>query len=324
MPAPSSSVATLRPDLGGTMQEFDLAMDRAGFIGHRVLPVFEAAKASGEFGKIPIEQLLQSPETRRAPGSRYNRGSWTFLPASYACEEHGWEEPVDDREANLYAEYFDAEQVSADRARDFVLRNAELRAAALVFNPTTWASYTSAVATPWSTAASATPIADVNTAKQNVWNQCGMWPNALIINREAFNHVRATDDVKDNIASSGAGESVKASKITEQQLAEVFDLNQVIVAGSAKNTANTGQAASLAQIWSSTYAMVARVAETNDIREPCIGRTFHWGEDGSEIGGLIETYRDETVRGDVMRSRHDVDEVVIYVEAAYLLSNIAP
>ena len=143
-------------------------------------------------------------------------------------------------------------------------------------------------------------------------------------NRQVFNNVRATDDVKDNIASSGAGESVKASKITEQQLAEVFDLDHVIVAGSAKNTANTGQAASLSQIWSSEYAMVARVAETNDIREPCLGRIFHWGEDGSEIGGMIETYRDETVRGDVVRVRHDVDEVVFYVEAGHLLSNITP
>ena len=59
MPSPSTALATLRPDLGGSFEEFDLAMDRQGFIATRVLPVLEVAKASGVFGKIPIEQLLK-------------------------------------------------------------------------------------------------------------------------------------------------------------------------------------------------------------------------------------------------------------------------
>ena len=60
---------------------------RLGFIGHRVFPVIEAAKAGGTFGRIPLEQLLKMPETRRAPGAGYARGKWTFEPASYATEE---------------------------------------------------------------------------------------------------------------------------------------------------------------------------------------------------------------------------------------------
>jgi hypothetical protein len=36
----------------------------------------------------------------------------------------------------------------------------------------------------------------------------------------------------------------------------------------------------------------------------------------------VESYRDEKVRGDVIRVRHDVDEIVLYPEAGHLLSNI--
>lgn len=328
MPSPSSSLATLRPDLGGSLEEFDLAMDRAGFVAQRVMPVLNVAKASGKFGRIPIEQLLQTRTTNRASGSGYARGNWKFTDDSYATEEHGAEEPVDDREAKLYADYFSAEQVSAQRAYDAVLRNAELRASALIFNTGTWtgSSLTTAVGTPWSTVATAQPITDVEAAVRKVHSNSGLWPNALVINNLTFRNLRLCEQVKDAIAATGAGSPNKATDITEAMLAAVFDLAHIIVAGKGRsgayNSAKEGQAVTLSQIWSSTNAMVCRVAETNDIREPCIARTFHWAEDGSQVGGTIETYRDETVRSDIVRVRHDVDEKVIYTEMGHLLTDL--
>lgn len=322
MPSPSSSLATLRPDLAGSLTEFDLAMDRQGFIGLRVLPVMEVMKASGKFGKIPIEQLLQNRETDRAPGGGYSRGQWTFEPASYATDEHGAEEPVDDREAEMYAEYFDAEMVSTQRALDAVLRNQEKRVADLVFNTDTWtgSSLTTAIGTVWSNKSSSTPVDDILGAKLKVYGNSGMWPNAVIMARETFLRCRETDQIRDRIASSGAGDSTLAGRITLQQLAQAFDVDQVIVAGSSKNTANEGVSASLSSIWNKTMVMVCRVAQTNDIREPCVGRVFHWGEDGSSIGGTVESYRDETVRSDVIRVRHDVEEQILYTEMGHLLT----
>ena len=105
-------------------------------------------------------------------------------------------------------------------------------------------------------------------------------------------------------------------------LSAVFDLPNIIVAGTSKNGAKEGQAASPTQIWSGEYAMVCKIASGPDMRDPCIGRTFHWSQDGSSIGGTVESYRDETVRGDVIRVRHQVAEVVLYPEAGHLLSNV--
>jgi len=324
MPSPTTSLATLRPDLGGSLEEFDAAADRRGFIAHRVAPVLEAAKKSGTFGKIPLEYLLQTRETRRAPGAGYGRGDFEFDDASYACEEHGAEEPVDDVEAEMYREYFDAELVSAARALDVVLRNAEIRTAALLFNATTFTSQTTTITNEWDKnhKTDAIPIQDVEDAVQAVWARCGIWPNALVINRTVFRNLRLLDAIKDAISASGAGTPNKASDITTAMLAAVFDLEHVIVAGSAKNTAAEGQSASLSHIWSSEYAMVCRVASSNDIREPCTARTIHWAADGSEVGGCVETYRDETVRADIIRCRHDVDELIMYTESAQLLENV--
>jgi hypothetical protein len=58
------------------------------------------------------------------------------------------------------------------------------------------------------------------------------------------------------------------------------------------------------------------------MREPCIGRTFHWSEDGSQVGGAVEEYYSDEVRADIIRVRHDTDEVIMYPQAGHLLSNI--
>jgi hypothetical protein len=325
MPSPTSSLATLRPDLA-TFLEFDLESERNGYIASQVFPVIDVMSQAGNFGKIPLEQLLQQRDTRRAPGSGYARGNWTFDKATYAADEHGAEEPVDDREAQMYAEYFQAEQISTLRAFSSVLRNAEQRVADAVFNTTTWDSGDAALFTgithEWDDAPNCVPVTDVEAAVQKIYDNSGLWANALIINRKVFRNLRNSAQVIDRIESSGAGSAAKASDITAQMLAQVFDLDYIVVAGTSKNNAKEGQAASPVQIWSGEYAMVCKIATSADMREPCIGRTFHWSADGSSIGGTVETYRDETIRGDVVRVRHDVDEVVLYPQAGHLLGNI--
>lgn len=322
MPAPSSSLSTQRPDLSGSFMEFDLAMNAQGYIATQVLPVMEVAKASGNFGRIPVEQLLQQPDTARAPGTGYARGKWKFTPDTYLTKEHGWEEPVDDNEAQMYADYFDAEQVSAMRAYSIILGNLERRVAAAVFNTSTWtgASLTTAVSTPWSTKASATPMADVAAAIDKVYTNSGLWPNTVIMSRQLFREARECAEIIDRLKYNGLTD-VKPANMTAQILAQVFDVERVLVAGSTKNSANEGQTASLASNWDATMCMVCRTVTMNDIREPGLGRVFHWSEDGSQIGGTAETYRDETVRGNVVRVRHQTAEKILLTEAGHLLTS---
>ena len=322
MPTSVTSLATLRPDLAASFEAFDLEAEKAGYIARKVLPSVDVASQAGNFGKIPLEQLLQQRDTKRAPGSGYARGNFTFDDSTYSCEEHGAEEPIDDREAKMYAEYFDAEQIATQRAYNSVLANAEKRVADTIFNTSTWtgASLTTDIsALPWATLATAKPLTNVEAAVQKVYDGSGLWPNALVINKKVFRNLRNTPEVIDRIASSGAGDRNLASDVTLQMLAQAFDLDYIIVAGGSLNSAKEGQTASVGQIWSSTYAMVCRVATSSDFREPCIGRTFHWGADGSSIDGAIESYRDEVVRANIIRVRHDVDEVVLYAQAGHLL-----
>jgi hypothetical protein len=320
---PSGTLATLRPDLSGSMMEFDLEADRKGFIALMVMPVIEVNLASDTFGRIALEELLKTASTERGPYGHYPRDKFRFDDESYATKEHGHEVPIDDNLARKYRHYFDAETVATQRCRDRVLRNQEIRVAGKLFDT---AYYTGSKKTTagvaWDVWATSNPIADVEEAVRAVWTRTGVWPNSIAMSRHAFRDCRNSANVIDRIVASGAGNPAKAKDVTKEMLAAVFDLENVFVAGGAKNAANEKQTRSISSLWSTSYASVFVRGESNDIEEPCFGRTFHWSEDGSQIGGAVETYRDETVRGDVVRCRMQTDEKRIYPEMAQLIDGL--
>jgi hypothetical protein len=299
-------------------------MARQYYIGPKVLPVIEAGLQADNPGKVPLKALLQEVDTKRSSSGNYNRGSWQFDRFTYATQENGWEEPVDERDEKRYRELLQIEQIAFQRATGFVMKNHEIRVADLVFNATTWngASLTTGVNNEWDDAAAATPIVDVEAARLKVYEGSGLWPNALVINKKVFHNLRNCEEIIERINSAGAGSPSKSSDITAEMLAAVFDLQFVLVGGGSKNGATEGQTAAPTQIWSDEYAMVCRVATTGDMREPCIGRTFHWAEDGSAVGGAVEEYYSDEVRARIIRVRHDTDEVIMYPQAGHLLSNI--
>lgn len=317
MPSPSSTLTTLRPELG-TFYELAYADAERDFIGPRVLPVMTVPKQTGKFGKIPVEELLRhTGDGKRASGSGAWRDIMQFTDDSYATEEYTFEELIDDREAAMYSDYFDAETVATQRAVNKILTRQEMRVAAL-FDSTAYTNASMVQTKSNGTWVAGNPVTDVEGAVQKVYDATGVWPNAIIMNRKVFRQTRLNAQVTAAIESAGAGSQRRASDVTVDQLSAVFDLPYVLVAGGSKNTAGPGVAASIAQIWPN-HVIVARIAETNDMREPCVGRQFHWAEDGSAFSGRVETYRDEPVRADVVRVRQDVDEKQLYLQMACMI-----
>lgn len=314
MATPTTQLSSTRPDIAQSMEEFDVEANNNAMIATQVLPVFEANEQAGNFGRIPVEQLLETADVERSSQGGYSRGHMEFEEVYYATKDYGREEPVDDRDKRIYKDYFDAELMAAKRARSTVLVEAEKRCAANTIDNAS--INTTAAGTVWSTAASATPIDNVNTAVLAVWARTGVWPNAMVLSYELFRYLRRADQVLDRIESSGAGDQTRARDVTVAQIAQVMDLDFVLVAGASENTAQKGQSASIAQIWNRTRCLITKIPTSQDLREPCLGRTFHWSDDGSTIGSTIESYRDEVVRADIIRARHEVQEKVIYSEIA--------
>ena len=315
MPRPTSATTVTRQDLGALALEY---MERQeDFIGLQVLPEFGVEKQAANYPVIPVEALLSMPETQRAPRGNYQRGDWEFEQDNFNCVENGWEEPVDDVESELYARFFNAEEVAMMRALGIILRKQEYRIATMLFNTSNFTA--NAVSNEWDDAANATPITDINAARIAIHNACGLNPNVLIVSFSTFLDLGLVKQIVDRVKYVDS--TIKRGEIPVTALAKVFGVERVVVGKGMYNTAKKGQDASLSAIWDNEYAMLCCTASGGDIRQPCVGRTFRWTKDSPD-NAMVESYREEQSRSTVIRVRQHTDEEIILTASAYLLSNI--
>jgi hypothetical protein len=312
------SYATPRLDLGAAYMEFmaDESMFPE-FVGLAVLPFFRSQKQAANYPALTRESMLSGADTKRAPKSAYNRVDIGGEDKAFATEEHGLEGIADDRQRSLYANDFDLDLAVTRQVMRKVRLAHELRVKEAVFDTGTWtgaALTTDVSAAPWSNAASPV-VKHVLAAKEKVRVGTGMEPNALILGRAQFENLLNNAE----ILARFPGAALVTEAMIRQALASIFGLSKLIIGNAVQNTADEGQAASIADVWGSTYAMVAKVAGPNDsIEQPSIGRTVLWvPESPEEI--VVESYREEQVRGDVIRCRHDVDEIIQSPELGHLL-----
>jgi len=319
MPNPTSATTIQRPDLGAIAYEYMLEASQRGFIGLQIMPIFETPKQSADYPKIPIEALLKLPETARAPRGNYNRSDYEFEMGTYAAKEHGWEEPVDDVEAALYRRFFDAEEVAVMRAVDIILRSQEARIAAKVFN-TSNITATADVSISWNTSATAVPRTDVNTAKEAMRAASGLTPNVMVISHKVFSCLLVCKAITDALQYTNPLQ-VNSEEAQRRLLSQYFGL-EILVGNAIKDGAKKGQSYSITDIWDDEYCGLFKVSAGGpDLREPCLGRTFLWTED-SPNNTVVEQYREDKIRSEIYRVRHNTDEAFVFTGAGYLLGNI--
>lgn len=318
MPRPTSGTTLQRPDLGVIAYEFYNDAPQRGFIGLEVLPLFEVPQKSMDYPKIPIEAFMKLQGTKRAARGAYNRSDYEFKTGTFACEEHGWEEALDDSEAELYRRFFDGEEIAVMRAVNIIMRNHEKRVAAAV-QDTGNITNTSAVTTEWSTVATAVPRADVYGAKEALRLATGVIVDSMAINMTVFNNLLRCAEIIDALKYTNP---LEMGSLQQQiaQLSQYFGLN-LQVAGGQYDSAKKGQSFSLADIWDDEYCLLYAKSEGMDLATPSLGRTFLWTEDSPEML-VTEQYREESARSNIYRVRHNVDEAFIFTGAGYLLSNI--
>ncbi len=320
-----SAAATLqRPDLGVTIEEYRLEALSRSLIADQALPLFEVALQSAEFGVIPVETGLRVPDTNRAPGAAYPRGDWQFETDYYACSEHGWEEVVDDSRAAIYRRFFDAEQATARKAAKVFYTAREYRASALLFNTTTWSvadTEKQTVSVEWDTSATAVPRAEILKARKQIHAVTGLEPNALIVTWSTYHDLLNCASILDALKYTAPLE-VSPEVARRRILATVLGVDRILVGGAIYNSALEGATPTLVPVWDDEYAMLACVCEENaDLEIPAVGRTFLFTGDSPDLV-VVESYRLEERRSDVIRLRQHVHEKVLRKDVAILFDNI--
>lgn len=329
MPSLTKKLAVLRPELA-TFEQLDREMNNRGFIGAKVLAPFQVSVAAGNYGLLTLKSLLAQADadTKRTSTGGYNRGDYELSDRSYQTKENGWEEVVDEREKAMYEHYFQLEEIAAHRAMDTVLLNLEKRVIAATVTALVTAAQTTAAAALWTDLVNARPIDDIEAGQDAVRARTGIYPKCLAISRVAWRKLRRCEQITKEIKAEGAGDPAMVGRISLQAVAEVLDLEEIVVSDSIKNTANRSKPAAIASSWPDDSALLfVRPNNLADFKSRCLGRILHWGGDGSQFDGeslmaAVEMYHNDETRKDVVRARHETDEHILYQQMGQVITGI--
>lgn len=307
---------TPRLDLGQAINEWVAAQDK--YIASQVLPTTPVPKKKAVLDVLERGALAADiPSIERAAGAGYKKANLATSEMSYSCKEFGIEFDLDDSEVENYATQFDYEQAAMQRIVNAILIRRERVTSAAVFNTSTWTGsdlYLDVSATPWATATTDI-MANINTGIDKIQTNAGVMPNTLIVSYYLF---RAMCN-NDNIVTASVYTQGAAFETIANSIAAYFGLDKILVGRAPYNSAGFDASNTFtgATIWSNNYAMLCYTPVTSDLTENCMGRTFLWSQD-SPSDMVIEQYRDDARRCDVLRVRHQIDPKIIDASCGFL------
>ena len=329
-PIHTGSVAIPKPYVARAIQEVS-GIDEM-FVADKILPIFPTRVQDGTLPVVQREDMLRIENTVLGPGAAYGRVAFREKGLLFHCVKNGEEAQIPDETRAFYRDAFDAEVVAARQVYANLRRSRENRVAAAVLNATTWtgaALYTDVSGAPWSTVGSDV-VSQIAAAVEKVHLGSGLLPNALIMNTTNVNYLIANTVIRARFP----GATLITRQMLADSLASIFGITQLIECGSVKNSAIEGQDHVGAYVWSSTYAMVARVRTGATPEEPGLGVTMKWdavpsmsieGEGavgapaGEDSSIEVTTYREEQTDSDVVKVKHFIDELILGAAYGHLL-----
>jgi len=317
---PESTSVTYRPDLSALVNEYDAEKAAARFIGRRAAPIFTVPEASGGFPIMSRENFRKPATQKRAEGASFNRITGEFGKGTFDCEENGLEYPIDDRRRRRFRNLIDAEAAASRVLWYQLLMGHEIRVAAL-FSGGGFTNHN--VTTAWTTVATAAPLDDIASGVEALEDKCGVGPEdiSIVMPRTDFREFMRVTQVTDKIKYTYPG--MQPSLLQPLQVAAMLGVKQVLVARSGYDIKEEGVAESISQIWTAGVIYIAVLADEGaPLEEPSAARTMMWDVNAPELP-VIESYREEKVKSDIVRARMDTDEVLIGEKDlfAYKLTN---
>lgn len=332
---PTSTTTIQRPDLAQLAWEYPMEAAQRNFIGARLMPFFPVQEKSADFPVLPFEAFMKVVDDLRAADGSYNENDWQWETDTYSTKDRGITERIDDSLRNLYARFFDIAEIAMLIAMNTVMKNHEIRVSALLLNTATFTNAAAAVA--WGTPATATPLVDVKGRSDSMFSLTGLLPNVVAMGYSDWSNLTRTAEIK---SAFGTGTNREmgpfqtlpmAAKM--QQMADYFEVDEVLVSKQVKDSAKKGQSKSVAQVWTAGKVFIGRVADmpdsnnfgtvgsTANFKEPVVGRTFQWERDAA-VPVVVEEWRNEEQRSDKVRARTHLGEVVQFAGAGQILTGV--
>jgi hypothetical protein len=245
----------------------------AQYIADSVLPYVPVLSESFDYTVYAVDELIRIVDDTAGRTGELNTVQAQGSKVSATCLDRGLKEPVPQRDIQAAENNPGVDPLAraTTRVAEYIAVNRERRVANLVGSGANYAGNTLALSgtSKWSDYGNSDPIDAILTGL----DACLMRPNKLVMGQNVFTKVRQHPKVAKAVLGN-AGDKTAA---TRAQLAEVLEVEEVLVGTARGNVARPGQAADLQRLWGNICAGFYSNPVADTSGGMSFGFTARWG-----------------------------------------------
>lgn len=293
-----------------------LAYRNNNLIADNVLPRIQVATPQFKWNEYSKEERFTVPETLVGRKGVPNEVEFGFKEKESSVKDYGLDDviPNDDiTQAAAGTTGYNPVGHATEALTDLILLDREKRVSNIVFNEDTYATgfkETLSGTDQWSDYDNSNPREQILDALDKPLVR----PNIMVLGQRVWTVMRQNP----TLVSAILGNSGTQGTITRQQLAELLEIEEIVVGQGWINIAKPGKTPQLVRVWDNHAALLHRNRLANTQRGVTFGFTAQW--QGRIAGQLPEPK--VGLRGGVrVRVGESVKELVVASELGYFFKN---
>jgi len=249
-----------------------IAYKNARFIADQVMPRVPVPKQEFKYWTWPKGEYFTIPKTLVGRKGQPNKVEFSATEATASCLGYGLADDIPNDDLENAPDNFNIIGHAVESIADLVALDREKRVADLVFAAGQYASGNKTQlsgTSQWSDYTNSTPIIDISTGL----DACIMRPNVMVIGRLAWSKLAGHPDIMKAVNRT-AGDTGIARR---QDVAALFELEEILVGEAFYNTAKKGQTVSLSRLWGKHASLILRDQLADTRGRITFGYTAQWG-----------------------------------------------
>ena len=299
---PQPTIFDVRP-VNPVLTNMSIAGRNKNFLAEKIAPFAVQPQKSGTYFIYTPSYWMRVPTgSYRASDGPYTQLGYGVTSSTYTTSEHGYEKLLPDPIRNASQTPEDLQMKDVQFLTNALQMDLESAVAAKLFTSGVWgagditlngtAGTTSVPLYQWDDYANSDPIANAKAARLAVHRLVGQYPTTMFIGVSSWQKLIEHPLLLEKYKYTQKG------ILTEELIAAVFMVDEVVVGDTSYNSAAEGQTAVGADIWGTNALFLCRNSPTLGVANGAY--TFIWDEIGNNPWA-IQDYRDEKLRGTMTR-----------------------
>ena len=270
--------------------------DQNNFVADKVFPTVAVERQSDKYYEYDRANMNRSGDVKKlAPRTEVNRIGQKISNTSYFADVYGLGMDFDQQTLANEDTALDIRSSGAQTLTTRLLIHREEQFASTFFAAGVWGTQTTP-ANLWSDYTNSTPLVDVTTASRTMQLKSGGFkPNTMVVGKEVrdvlVNHPKV-------LARLNGGSTVQnPALVTDNMLAQIFEVENFYVMEAVQNTSVEGVAESNAFI-GGKHALLVHGPKNAGLMVPAAGLTFAWNtlEGVNNLGVTVESFSDDALK----------------------------